>query len=336
VAPSPGNCQPWKVVSHPDHLELHHDLPRSRTLLDPEGYAGAVAVGALLEGLHLAASARGYTLEVEQTGAFEGCMARVKLVQGGTVDPLAAYLGSRFTDRRRADRCVVSAEVLTGMGAEVTAPSRLDWLHDFDAIDGLGPHLGAVDRVRFLHPDLQVEMWNEVRWNEADALARPNGISVGEMDVGPGDLPILKLLARAEVAADLRRRGLGARLGNLVKEWLASASAVGLLSAPGTDPSTLLSAGRSMHRMWLAAHAHGFTLQPVGVVAYMIRHLGTPFDATYTPGELETLRAADRALTAQFPEVDRADRILLFRILRGAPRYAPTVRRPLAEVLIAG
>jgi len=335
LAPSGGNCQPWHFVSRGDRIEVHHLRERSRSLLDADGYAGLLSVAMAAEAAVLEASARGIRARVEVTGKPEGHVLTLRLTPDGQVEahPLARFVGARFTDRRTPPRRPLPEAVAIALAEELPDGVRVELVDSEVGRRELGRWIGAVDRVRFLHPDLGREMWDEVRWSDADARARPDGISLAEMHVGPGDEPILRLLRRPEVAAFLRRTGGGGRLGDLAEAWTRSASAVGLVSAEATDPASLVAAGRGVYRMWLRACAEGFAVQPIGVAAYMIRHLGTDLEAGYLAEDLATLRAADDCLQRSFPLASADRRLLLFRILGGGRRYAPQVRRPLGDVL---
>jgi len=334
-APSGGNCQPWRFVSAGDGLQVHHLRERSESLLDADGYAGLLSVAMATEAAVLAASGQGHRAEVRPTGEASGHVLTLSLVDDPSAcpHPLLPWIGRRFTDRRNPERAELPADVGARLAAELPVGVRVELVTSDDGRAELGRWIGEVDRVRFLHPGLGPQMWDEVRWDAADAAARPDGISLAEMHVQPGDEAILRLLSRPDVAAFLRRMGGGKRLADLAQDWTRSATAVGLVSADATDPASLIAAGRGIYRMWLRACAEGFAVQPIGVAAYMIRHLGTELEGGYRPEGVATLRGADDALTRHFPGAARDRRLLLFRLLRGGERYAPQARLPLADVL---
>jgi len=333
LAPSGGNAQPWAFAwDGAQALRVEHVRERSRSLLDVDGDAGLLSVGAAIEGLALAASAEGVDVDVGPTGARDGWVATASWRSSGrAADPLEPWLGRRFTDRRSPARRPLPASLADALQAELGGAATLQLCADPGALAAVGQAVGAVDRVRFLHEGLGPEMWAEVRWSDGDARARPTGISLREMHVGPGDAPILRLLSRPEVARDLGDRGLGGRLADLAVGWVDAASAVGLLTAPSREPADLLAIGRGLHRMWLRAVAEGWSIQPIGVVVYMLRHLGGPLEASYRPADREALRRAGATLASVFPAPGHP--LFLFRLLVGGERYAPTFRRPLHEVL---
>ncbi len=335
AAPSGGNVQPWAFRPRADgSIEVLHDATRSTSLLDADRTGGLLAVGAAIEGMALRASQLGHGLEWTATEAWEGVVATVRPVGHADPDPLADQLGQRFTDRRNPARVALSDDARADLLAGFDEPIRLRLLEDPAAIDEVAHHIGATDRLRFLHPVLQRELWHEIRWSDAEARTRPDGISIAELAAGPGDVPILKLLRRPDVAADLRSRDRGSRLGETALNWCRSASALALVTMRDDGASAWLRAGRALHRGWLAASAHGFGVQPLGVSLFLVRHLERPERAHYGDDEAEVLRAADAAYTRAFgrPTGERA--VMLFRVLASDGRYAPTYRRPLAEVVL--
>jgi len=333
LAPSGGNVQPWAFRPLDDGgIEVIRDASRTSGLLDADRVAPLLAVGAAIEGMALRASELGHRLTCEPTGAWEDVVARIHVTPGAEPDPLAAYLGHRFTDRRNPARRPLPSKARSVL-ISAFAPLELHLVEDPAVMARVGRHIGAVERVRFLHPDLHREMWREIRWTAPEAARAPDGISLAELAVGPGDVPILKLLRRPDVAADLRRRGRGTRLGEMAEAWCDSASALGLVTTTGDEPADFVAAGRGLHRGWLTACAHGLSLQPMGVSLFMIRHLERPERARYAPHEIATLEAADRAYAEAFARPPGGRSIMLFRLLAGGPRYAETYRRPLADVI---
>jgi molybdopterin/thiamine biosynthesis adenylyltransferase/nitroreductase len=332
LAPSAGNCQPWAFRTVGTDLVVAHDRARSASLLDAHGWAGLLSVGAAIEGLRLAAGELGLRADIAYTGGTEGDVAVVRLEEGGQTDALARWVRRRFTDRRCPPRTPLEVAERAAMNEAVGLAARVGWVESPDRLDALARPLGAVDRVRFLRPRLHREMWDEIRWSDAEARRRPDGIGVDELALAPGDADVLGLLARPDVAAFLRRTGGGRRLGATTEAWVRSASAIGLLGVGNVTATSVLDAGRAMYRLWLAATSVGRGLQPIGVAAYMIQHVGTPHASGYTPEDLAVLERAEEVLQQAFPGIPSAGRLLLFRVVAGGDRYAPARRRPVGDV----
>ncbi len=338
-APSGGNCQPWIFHLDGDTAWLVHDRARSASLLDRRGEAAMVALGAAAENLVLAASHHGLDATVTPfpVPGRDDVVARIDLARGAPApDPLASAIPTRVTDRRHAPRAPVDPAVLARLAAAAGPDARLSLLAEPAALDEVGAVLAAVDRVRFLHPRLHAEMMAELRWSREEAERTRDGISLAEIGATDLDEAILLELSRPDVAAFLRAQALGSRLGETALRWLRSASAVGMLSARDPSPEGCFRAGRTIQRVWLSATAAGVGLQPVGVVSYMVRHLGTEAEADYLPRERAVLEAADSVLGSLFREHPTDRRLLLFRLVQAGPPVVRSLRRRLADVVRVG
>lgn len=339
-APSGGNCQPWIFHVEGSQIRIEHDTQRSASLLDFRGEAAHVALGAATENLVIAASEQGLAAEVQ---AFPEptrpeIVAQLSLRPAGvSPDPLAPFLPLRRTDRRVGPRLPLEPEQVEALRAEIGPAQSLRLLTTEEKILQVGDVIGAVDKVRFLHAHLHAEMMAEIRWSEAEAAFKADGMGVDEMEASDADLAIMGELSRPEVAAFLRKIGGGGRLGELARTWLRGSAAVGLLSARSNSLYDAFMAGRQAQRLWLRANGMGLGIQPVGVVSYMVRHLGSEVEQGYLPKELEVLRWADQRLKELFEEGPGEYRLLLFRIQAGLSSAAPrSRRRPLAEVIRYG
>ncbi len=105
-APSVHNTQPWRIVLHPDRLELSADRTRQLTVLDPLGRALAQSVGAALFNARVAVAAAGRAVRVDRLPdpADPALMAVLRPVDGPADAALAALapaVRGRRTNRRR-------------------------------------------------------------------------------------------------------------------------------------------------------------------------------------------------------------------------------------------
>ncbi len=339
-APSGGNCQPWRFHVDGDTIWLVHDRARSASLLDVRHEAALVALGAATENLVIAASHQGLLAEVTPfpDAGRPDLVARIDLAPGRIApDPLLDAVFTRVTDRRHGPRVALAPADRSALADAVGSDARLRIVDRPGPMARIGDVLADVDRVRFLHPRLHAEMMGELRWTSAEADATADGMCLDELEVGDADTAIMTELARPEVAAFLRRIGGGSRLGDVTRRWVSGAAAMGLLSAPDGRPESSFRAGRAAERVWLTATSLGLGVQPVGVVSYMVRHLGTEIEATYLDRDVAVLRSADGSLSELFGEGPGERRLLLFRLVAGLP--APAVksrRRPLSEVVSFG
>jgi hypothetical protein len=129
-APSVHNTQPWRIVLHPDRLELLADRTRQLTVLDPVGRALVQSVGAALFNARVAMAAAGRGCQVDRLPdpADPDLMAVLRPVDGPADPALAALAPAvrrRRTNRRRfaADRVPddVMRVLVAAAAAEETA-----------------------------------------------------------------------------------------------------------------------------------------------------------------------------------------------------------------------
>lgn len=106
LAPSVHNTQPWRIVLHPDRLELFADRTRQLTVLDPVGRALAQSIGAALFNARVAVAAAGRAVQVDRLPdpADPDRMAVLRPVDGpadAALAVLAPAVRRRRTNRRR-------------------------------------------------------------------------------------------------------------------------------------------------------------------------------------------------------------------------------------------
>ena len=131
-APSGDNSQPWRFeVFAGDRAVIHVNDTRSHCVYDFQGRATQLAVGALIETLHIAASSIGYrvTITSEAGSVPTHTKHNLSLQPDGAIkaDPLAASITRRCVQRRP-----LSFRSLTldqrGALEDAVAPYTLRWL----------------------------------------------------------------------------------------------------------------------------------------------------------------------------------------------------------------
>src|SRR4051794_12294384 len=123
LAPSVYNTQPWILQLSGDCLVLRADQSRQLTVLDPQGRALVLSVGAALLNARAALAVRGWAVEVRRLPDPEDpdLLAEVRPVAGRPDGDLAALdrlIRRRRTNRRRFDRTPLADALL----------ARFSWL----------------------------------------------------------------------------------------------------------------------------------------------------------------------------------------------------------------
>ncbi|WP_394839359.1 Rv1355c family protein [Pendulispora rubella] len=337
LAPSGGNCQPWRFVVRGGRILCLHDEERSRSgsMLDVEHAATHLAFGALGRNIELAARALGRPVTVVPFPE-PGIVCSVEPLPS-TETPrseLADFIAERATNRRIAPYAPLERSHRAALiEAAQRAGATLQLATDEDVRVALGHVLGQGDRLRYLSPAMHREMVGEIRWTREDALTRRDGLDLATLELGPGDRVGLHLVADGDVMKMARALGAGRGLELPARKALLASSAVGLLSIAGTDPRAYFAGGRAMQDVWLTATAHRLAIQPMTALLYMFARLERGGGAGFSreeQAELSTLRHRFRELFEV--RMDHAD-LMLFRISYANPPSARSLRRRLGDVI---
>lgn len=259
-APSAGNQKPWRIVDHGDKVVLTLDLDRTSTL-DIDHRASAVALGAAMFNVTIAAASRGILGSAEISGDGPDVTATVLLPRPGstTGSELLPAVFRRRTHREPGRRLPpASGDIASLLDTAATEHTRLIPITDRDDIADFASLVARSDRIRFLTPDLHREMFTELTDDPADRL----GIQIDDLELTPSMRAMLDVLRRQDVMALLDEWGGGAALGADAATRIESSSAVVLLIQERTDIASYVRSGLVMQRLWLAAEDLGYHVHP--------------------------------------------------------------------------
>jgi hypothetical protein len=265
LAPSGGNCQPWRVVVRGDSIEVELDR-RQTTAMDVEFRASYLAIGAAVLNMRIAAAQRGVLGTVD---CFPG---------GPNVAPVAVFtLGSgrdeqlarshrhmlrRVTNRNLGDssRTITNTELATLVSAARTYGADLAAVTAAPQLSEAATILTDTDHIRYLIPALHSEMMGELRDPRTDDVNR--GIDVRTLELGSAT-PLIGIARRSDVMAELADRDQGRNLGKRVGDLVEASAALVAVTISGARPLDYLHAGQAMQAVWIAATAVGLTSQPI-------------------------------------------------------------------------
>jgi len=345
-APSGGNSQPWHFYWGDNRLWVTHDRRRSASLLDPYHRAAYLALGAAVENIAIAAASSQLDISIK---LFPICsnadvIAAISLsTDSDDNSAMCARLKQQLglvNQRRTRRELIPSAPLRTEersalVAAAATRETHVDLCLDSGDMKELGLVMGAADRLRFLAPDTHRELVAELRFTANEAEATRDGLGVDTLGLGPTGELAIRLLARADVAAVLRRVGGGARCEQLAQDAVASSSALGLLRATADTPADWVACGRGMQQLWLEAELLGIALHPMTTAIYLFETINNPPRLGFTEDEVATLRALRDRFHTVLPR-DARPAALLFRLGRIAEHSGRALRRPAGWVLSAG
>ncbi|WP_437808821.1 Rv1355c family protein [Sorangium sp. So ce1078] len=345
AAPSGGNCQPWLWVHEGRRLGLFHDRARSESLADFQGAGGVVALGAAAENVVLAAHREGLSVRVspfphgedhDLTATFEFFDAPVSGAEEHAMDGLAEAIGRRHTNRRRSQRAALADEHRAALDAAVrSVPGAA--LHLLEApaeLDEIGALLGAGDRLRLLSKPTHADMMKEIRWTEAEAEARRDGLFAGALELSPGELAGLRACRDWRAMELVRRWGGGRGLEKMAQKAISSAMAVALITMPRAGLTDYFQGGRALERAWLAATQRRLAVYPMATLPYLFARLIRGRGEGMDPETIEAGRQLRARYLQLFDVTDATAEILLFRLSLAGPPATRSLRRPAEDVLV--
>ncbi len=342
LAPSGGNCQPWRFSWDGKRLRLVHDSVRSRSFLDYRDLASWLAFGAAAENVALVAAGMGLELAVDVApdprDAAVVCdlrfAARRAAASAGAA-ALAAAIPHRVTNRKLSPRAPVrrdAREALLRVAAEIPG-AALHLIEDPERLAELGEILGRGDRLRFLSRTMHREMMEEVRWTADEVRRTRDGVDVTTLELTGADLAGLRVMSSWAAMDLVGRLGGGRALERPARKAIAAASAVGLVSVHGRTREAYFAGGRAMQRVWLQATALGLAFQPMAPLTYLFARLELGGGEGLSAAELVALGELRGRFSAVFPDAANRGEPMLFRLARAPPPTARALRRPVGDVL---
>ncbi|WP_437285735.1 Rv1355c family protein [Sorangium sp. So ce406] len=347
AAPSGGNCQPWRWVYEARRLGLFHDRARSESLADFQGTGGVVALGAAAENVVLAAHGEGLSVRVAPfprpgdddlvaTFDFFDAHAPESDAEGRAMDGLGDAIGLRHTNRRQSQRAALADEHRAALAAAVRSVPGAD-LHLLESpaeLEEIAAILGAGDRARLLVQRTHADLMKEIRWTEAEAEARRDGIFVGAFEFSPADLAGFRVCRDWRALELVRRWGGGRALEKTAHKAIAGAMAVALITMPRAGLADYFQGGRALERAWLTATQRGIAVYPMATLPYLFARLVRGGGEGMDPETVALATALRARYLRLFDVTDATAEILLFRLSLAGPPSTRSLRRPLEEVLV--
>lgn len=337
-APSGGNVQPWKFIARGPVLQCRTDDTQPLTLLDFEGSATRLAIGAAVENIDLAARAAGWACHVHRFPDPDDpglvCELTFSRAPHTPRPDLVDWIDRRATNRRPGPaRPLDPSHRQALMDCAADSGARLHLVTDRAELEETGRILGAGDRLRMLSPRLHQEMMSELRWTPEEVRTTRDGIDIATLEADGTDLAGLSLARHWPHLAFVRQMGGGRAFEEGARSSVAASSGIGCLTIPGTGSQASFDGGRALQRLWLTATSLGLGFQPVTVLLYLFARVehgdGTGLDAT----ETATLHALRKRLSTLVPQRPDETELLLFRLSYAPPPTARALRRDVETVL---
>lgn len=266
LAPSGPNTQPWKLAIDGGDVLLMADLTRSLPDVEPSNRTLYMSLGCLLTNLLVAAEHFGFGYDVScfPQGNGSETVASVSFQEGSgskhNYDPsLFAQITERHTNRGRYEDRPIEPEKLDRMKRLVEAEGlRLDIFTDEEGKGRMADLLGRAHRIQLGNKAFRKDLASWIRANNEDAWDGLPGYSFGYSDFESyfGKF----IFGKFDTSGSRARKETG-----LMRE----SPTVAILSSESDDLPTLVRAGMTFEKLFLAATAMDvrFDLfsQPIGI-----------------------------------------------------------------------
>lgn len=300
LAPSSHNTQPWRLRLAGGRLDLLADRGRALPVVDPEDRALVISCGAALGHLRVAAEALGQGLDVTLLPEPAEADLLARILAGPACAPPRPELLHAIAARRTTRAAFTAEPLAQPLPRAEGGGATLHWRTAAADRRAIAELIAEGDRAQMADPGFRGELAAWVRSRHAASRDGMSGAAFGMPDI----LSFVGAMA-------IRRFDMGAGQAAHDMALAENSPALGVLATAGDTPLDWLRAGEALSRAILALTAaglkHSYLNQPI---------------------EVPALRPRLAALlgTREVPQI-------LLRAGHG-PDIAPSVRRPLAEVLV--
>lgn len=341
-APSAGNNQPWKWVSSNGALYLFHEKKLSITWADEESFISNISFGTALENVRIKAATLGLqpTIELYPAGKDSLLIAAVYLSpESAKNEPLAEYIGTRCTNRKKGDLSIISSDKMDQLrsSAVQVEGAAVSFLENRDDIKKLADIVAAADRLRFLYPQAHHDFYSkEIRWNENGTEYVADGLDIKTLEMKLSDTVGLKVASDPAVIALLNKWQTGSAFEKMFRESINTSSSIALFTMPGFSPEAFIEGGRAVERFWLSAAALNIAIHPISSPVFLYNKITFGSDKGVNDAMRSEIVLRYEQLSELFPEL-QAGRLGIFlcRLSHSEPPTARSLRKSVEDLYLA-
>lgn len=336
LAPSGGNVQPWMVTVRANTVEVSLDPSRSTSFLDVNKLASVFAVGSFVENVLITLDWLGYSYSLDLSPTINTtplvkitATARKRIIsqRGGE---LFHYIKKRATNRRMSDGRRISEDSISLLKDEasrfVALPFTLRCVSENAKKERVAGILGEADAIRFKHPALRKQMFQEIRFTQEAAIRTKDGIDIATMELPKNVGKLLGLLRQFDFLTALLPKKT---LAQMAKPLLLGSSHLCCLYSTREEPSvaSLFNAGRLTQRLWLRATQHDLAFHPWTVLPFFLLRVRLASPSGFQAKEEEAVKRLGLSLNKAFGASKNMP-VFIFRLSYADEPTARSLRLP--------
>ena len=339
MAPSGDNCQPWKFKIDGLNVDLYNDPDSDTSLYNLKQRASLIAHGALLETIRLAAPSVGLqsTQQLLPDPKNINYIARLSFNEGPTTkSDLFKAIPKRHTNRERYQPVKISDGQIEGWRNLAKRSGEKVWIgHQSEQIFHLAELLSINDRLVFEVADLHRFLFEQIRWSDNDAQKTGDGLDIKTLGLNTMDRLSFPFLKNHGLISILNKVGFSRIVQLKSGQLLKTASAIAVVTIPGTAAEDYILGGMLWQRLLLQLASDGLNAQPIAGLACLIQ-AGSEnlLSGKITQNQKKQLSSARKELLKLTGCDDSSAIIAMFRIGLG-PQVTRSLRRPLVSFILS-
>ncbi|MGE0566815.1 MAG: Rv1355c family protein [Bacteroidia bacterium] len=280
LAPSGGNCQPWKWILKNGYLYLIYDNYSINPVLNYKDAASYIAIGAALENLAVYCDDNYIkpTLKYFPSREDKNIIARISFERTdikGKKSQLNKYISKRFTNRTINQVIPLNNNFEKKLSKNI--PSIFDEANllynnktNYQELKFL---LSEIDRIYISNPFSHEHFVKEFCWSEAENNARNDGIDVNTLPLTPTESVGFNVAKNKDVIKLIDDWNLGSAFGKMSKNAINNSSCFILFKASSLDKQEIIQKGRLIQNFWLEITRESISAQPMSINTFLHLYL---------------------------------------------------------------
>ncbi|MGE4423621.1 MAG: ThiF family adenylyltransferase [Pseudodesulfovibrio sp.] len=332
-APSGDNVQPWHFHAEDHAVEVRMDLAADNSFFNVGNLATAIASGAAVENIAIAAKACGLTPTVTLGPAPDrpdlAASIALERTENPREDMLVDAIWRRHTNRKPYRKRQIPAGIFNRLGTVASeAGGNLDWINTPEKLKKLADTIFIADRIRMERRDLHEHLVKMIRFTPKAAEETRDGLPLKNLEAGLGGELFLKATKSWKVMRVANLVGASRVGAGVAANGIRHSGGAALLAVPGSGIADFLQGGRALQRVWLTLAHYNLRMQPMtAVTLFRLRWL-LEGPEVFSARHREMLGTVWAGMADLFPQAWAQGPVMLFRAGFGKPIHFGTYRRP--------